>query len=74
MITHTMDQAIALGNRLIMMHQEEILFEFAGEARQRARVGNIVDLFSKQRIFDDELLFGRNAGPRTRGAAGSGQP
>ncbi len=59
MVTHNMEQAIAVGNRLIMMHQGEIIHELHGPEKQQATVENLVDLFSQRHIADDELLLKR---------------
>lgn len=57
MVTHNMEQAIAVGNRLIMMHRGEIIHEVHGTEKQQATVENLVDLFSQRHIADDELLL-----------------
>ena len=59
MVTHNMEQAIAVGNRLIMMHRGEIIHEVHGTEKQQATVENLVDLFSQRHIADDELLLKR---------------
>ena len=59
MVTHNMEQAIAVGNRLIMMHQGEIIHELRGHEKHLATVGDLVDLFSQRHIVDDELLLKR---------------
>ena len=59
MVTHNMEQAIAIGNRLIMMHQGEIIQELHGHEKQHATVKEMVDLFSQRHIADDELLLKR---------------
>ncbi len=59
MITHNMEQAIAVGNRLIMMHKGEVVHEVAGRAKRNATVENLVQLFAGNQIADDELLLDR---------------
>ena len=59
MVTHNMEQAIAVGNRLIMMHKGEIIHELRGEEKQASTVENLVDLFSRRHIANDELLLKR---------------
>jgi len=68
MVTHNMEQAIAIGNRLIMMHKGEIIHELHGREKQNATVEELVSLFSQQHIADDELLLGRI--PKAAAAAG----
>ena len=68
MVTHNMEQAIAIGNRLIMMHKGEIIHEMHGREKQNATVEELVSLFSQRHIADDELLLGRI--PKAAAAAG----
>ncbi|MDD4347401.1 MAG: ATP-binding cassette domain-containing protein [Desulfitobacteriaceae bacterium] len=49
MITHDLHQALAVGNRTIMMHKGRMLFELKGEERKRATVETLLGLFRKQR-------------------------
>jgi len=62
MVTHNMEQAIAMGNRLLMMHKGQFIVEIAGEAKARARVCDLVELFAKRDVSEDALLL---AGERT---------
>jgi len=55
MVTHNMKQAIALGNRLGMMHKGEIVLELSGEKNRRTEVSELVELFSRRGIVDDEF-------------------
>lgn len=59
MVTHNMEQAIAVGNRLIMMHRGEIIHELHGAAKQASTVADLVELFSQRHIANDELLLKR---------------
>ena len=47
MVTHNMEQALALGNRLIMMHEGRILLELSGEAKQAATVADLLGEFER---------------------------
>lgn len=58
MVTHNMEQAIAWGDRLVMMHKGRIVYSLAGEEKRSATVSDLVDLFSRRHIVDDELLLG----------------
>jgi len=60
MITHNMEQALELGNRLMMMHKGEIVCDLAGEEKRRASVGQLVEWFTASHIADDELLLERS--------------
>jgi len=58
MVTHNMEQAIAWGDRLVMMHKGRIVHSISGEEKRKATVTDLVDLFSRRHIADDELLLG----------------
>jgi putative ABC transport system ATP-binding protein len=47
MITHNMQQAVDLGNRLIMMDKGKIVFEAEGDAKQGLTVKSLLEEFSK---------------------------
>lgn len=59
MITHNMEQALALGNRLIMMHEGRILFELAGDEKRNATVDQLLAKFAGIRgSLSDRTLLG----------------
>ena len=45
MVTHNMADAIKYGNRLVMMHQGEIIFEASGQQKAALTVSELVDKF-----------------------------
>ncbi len=47
MITHNMKDAIAHGNRLIMMHEGKVIVDVSGEEKQRLTVEDLLEMFSK---------------------------
>ncbi len=47
MVTHNMEQALTLGNRLIMMHEGQIIFELSGEEKAKASVDDLLAEFAK---------------------------
>ena len=47
MITHNMHDAIAYGNRLIMMHEGQIVVDVSGEAKKRLTINELLSLFEK---------------------------
>lgn len=47
MVTHNMEQAIALGNRLIMMHEGEIIYQASAEEKKALTVKTLLGEFSK---------------------------
>ena len=60
MITHNMRDAIAHGNRLIMMSDGRIAIDVAGEEKQRLTVEGLLEMFSKvsgSDEADDKLLL-----------------
>ena len=62
MITHNMRDAIAHGNRLIMMYDGKILIDVSGEEKRSLTVEQLLALFSKASgsdEADDKLLLSR---------------
>lgn len=49
MVTHNMEQALSMGNRLIMMHEGQIIFELAGEAKKNATQESLLAEFDRLR-------------------------
>ncbi len=47
MITHNMRDAIAHGNRLIMLHEGRVIVDVRGEDKKKLTVENLLELFSK---------------------------
>lgn len=54
MVTHNMQQAIAFGTRLVMLHQGHVLFDISGSEKRNLTVETLVGRF---RIANDELLL-----------------
>ncbi len=52
MVTHSMQQAVNLGNRVIMMHQGRIKYDFSGEEKKRLKVPDLLALFDEIRRKD----------------------
>jgi putative ABC transport system ATP-binding protein len=52
MVTHSMQQAVNLGNRLIMMHQGRIRYDFNEEEKKRLKVNDLLSLFDELRRKD----------------------
>jgi putative ABC transport system ATP-binding protein len=64
MITHNMNQAIAYGNRLLMMDKGEIILDVEGEEKKRLTVEKLVHKFHQIRQTDfgtDEVLLSGGA-------------
>lgn len=49
MVTHSMHQAANLGDRLIMMHRGQIIYDFAGAEKKRLRVDDLLARFEEVR-------------------------
>ncbi|BDQ36249.1 ABC transporter ATP-binding protein [Pseudodesulfovibrio nedwellii] len=49
MVTHNMNQAIAMGNRLIMFHRGKIILDISGEEKTNLKVEDLLQRFSKLR-------------------------
>ncbi|GHU44740.1 ABC transporter ATP-binding protein [Clostridia bacterium] len=47
MVTHNMKDAIRLGNRLIMMHEGQIIYDVAGEAKKKLKVADLMAKFEE---------------------------
>lgn len=47
MITHNMHDAIAHGNRLIMMHEGRVVVDVSGEEKKKLTIGELLGLFEK---------------------------
>lgn len=63
MVTHSMQQAVDLSDRIVMMHQGRIIEDYQDEMKKRIRVHDLMDTFDrvqKRELFDDsvaEMLF-----------------
>lgn len=49
MVTHSMQQAVNLGDRLIMMHRGQIIYDFQGAEKRRLRVEDLLSRFEDVR-------------------------
>lgn len=59
MVTHNMEQALALGNRLIMMHEGRIILEVDAERKAKMTVADLLAEFGKIKgaQLDDRALL-----------------
>ena len=60
MVTHNMKDAIAYGNRLIMMHEGRIIFDVSGEEKKALTVDALIQKFSQtsgQKFANDRALL-----------------
>lgn len=61
MITHNMRDAIAHGNRLIMMYEGRIAVDVSGEEKKRLTVEDLLEMFERasgQALANDRMLLG----------------
>ena len=60
MVTHNMHHALALGNRLVMMHRGRIILDVHGGEKSRLTVENLLDRFHSQGDgeLSDRMLLG----------------
>lgn len=60
MVTHSMRQALDVGERTIMLHQGKVVLDVAGEQRQGMKVEDLLHMFERVRgeqLADDALLL-----------------
>jgi putative tryptophan/tyrosine transport system ATP-binding protein len=53
MVTHSMQQAVNLGDRIIMMHQGRVAYDFKSEDKKRLKVNDLLALFDELRRKDN---------------------
>ncbi|MBQ4062005.1 MAG: ABC transporter ATP-binding protein [Christensenellaceae bacterium] len=62
MITHNMHDAIAYGNRLIMMHEGRIIIDVSGEEKKQLTISQLLGLFEKasgSEFANDKLILSK---------------
>jgi putative tryptophan/tyrosine transport system ATP-binding protein len=52
MVTHSMQQATNLGDRLVMMHQGQVIHDFRGAEKERLRADDLLNRFEEVRRSD----------------------
>jgi putative tryptophan/tyrosine transport system ATP-binding protein len=60
MVTHSMRQALDVGDRTIMLHQGQVVLDVSGEQRQGLDVPDLLAMFEKvrgEKLADDALLL-----------------
>ena len=60
MVTHNMKDAIAMGNRLIMMNAGRVVVDVRGEEKKKLTREDLMQLFEKaagQEIANDRMLL-----------------
>ncbi|MCK9329153.1 MAG: ATP-binding cassette domain-containing protein [Candidatus Cloacimonetes bacterium] len=59
MVTHSMQQAIDLPDRIIMMHKGQIVKDYQAENKKRIRIPDLMntfDIIQKKELFDDSVI------------------
>jgi putative tryptophan/tyrosine transport system ATP-binding protein len=60
MVTHNLNHAIKLGNRLIMMHRGKVILDIDGEEKKNLTIEKLLGYFDKMQskdLISDRLLF-----------------
>lgn len=58
MVTHSMQQAVDLPDRIVMMHRGEIVEDYRDENKKRVRIPDLLDTFDrvqKRELFDESV-------------------
>ncbi len=61
MVTHSMQQALDYGDRIVMFHRGKIVLDVDGTERAALTVNDLLSLFKKasgEELCDDALLLG----------------
>ena len=58
MVTHSMGQALAVGNRLLMLHEGRIVFDAVGPQKVGLTVNDLLHRFTSDAAVSDSLLLG----------------
>ena len=62
MVTHNMHDAIAHGNRLIMMHEGRIVVDVSGEEKKKLTIPQLLGLFEQASgnvLADDKVILSK---------------
>lgn len=60
MVTHNLNHAIRLGNRLIMLHHGKVILDISGKEKEELTIEKLLKLFennSKEDLISDRALF-----------------
>lgn len=56
MVTHSMQQAVDMPDRIVMMHKGSVVRDYAGEEKRRIRIPDLLETFdhvAKRELFDE---------------------
>ena len=60
MVTHNMNQALELGNRLIMLHQGRVIMDVRGQAKTALKVADLLARFYEvqgESLANDRMIL-----------------
>lgn len=57
MITHNMEDALAYGNRLIMMNEGRIIADISNEEKKKMKVADLIERFASLNEMNDRILL-----------------
>lgn len=60
MVTHNMKDAIRIGNRIIMLHNGQVILDISGEDKKKLTVPDLLDMFEKasgEQMSSDRMLL-----------------
>ena len=49
MVTHSMQQAVNMGDRILMLHNGRIVHDFCGDEKKRLKAADLLELFDRIR-------------------------
>jgi len=55
MITHNLQDAIRYGNRLIMLHNGEIILDIKGKEKEELTQDALMEIFQKKATYSDVI-------------------
>ena len=61
MVTHSMRQALDVGDRTVMLHQGQVVLDVSGDERRGMDVPDLLQMFERvrgEKLSDDALLLG----------------
>ena len=57
MVTHSMRQALSVGNRLLMLHEGRVVFDAKAVEKASLSIGDLLNRFGNEALSDDGLLL-----------------
>ena len=55
MVTHSMQQALDLGDRTLMLHEGKIVLDISGDERKGLTVNDLLQAFAQKRVVNPEI-------------------